>query len=237
MPQRRRWEDFFGQEAYDPRTKKQTLRPLMEQMDKKGILGNVIVDAGSGPLHQAAQYPGQPMEERRGVYYPTEGKKIIRIDVGAGKSQLQEDGRFLLLNADLEELERPVLANRRHWARVRQFLGMARDQRGKQVADTMLLSDILNYVDYRKVLADLEEYLKPEGRFVIRNTPGRTVKADLLHPRSPQSSHEVRNWLSRNGFQIEHFQHGLEQHDFGRIDENLMHSDPVILVARKKPSG
>lgn len=234
MPERRKWESHFGVEAYDSTIKRKTILPLMEEMNRKGLLGTVIVDAGSGPLLQAAQYRNQPMEERRAVYYPTEGKKIIRIDIGAGNSRLEEEGKFLVLNSDLEELQTPTFANRRNWARVRQFLGIRHGQRGKVVVDTVLLSDVLNYVDSRKVLGDLKEYLKPEGRFVIRNTPGRTVKMDLRHPRAPQSSHELPNWLARNGFEIEHVQHGLESHGFGKLDQNLQHWDPVILVARKR---
>jgi hypothetical protein len=40
-------------------------------------------------------------------------------------------------------------------------------------ADTMVLSDTLNYVDFRKVLSGFVTYLKPDGRLIILNLPHR----------------------------------------------------------------
>jgi hypothetical protein len=40
-------------------------------------------------------------------------------------------------------------------------------------ADTIVYSDILNYVDFRKVLSGFAKYLKPDGRIIVLNLPHR----------------------------------------------------------------
>ena len=39
--------------------------------------------------------------------------------------------------------------------------------------DTIVFSDTLNYVDFRKVLNEFANYLKPEGRIIVLNFPYR----------------------------------------------------------------
>ena len=38
-------------------------------------------------------------------------------------------------------------------------------------ADTIVFSDTLNYVDFRKVLDGFAKYLKPDGRIIVFNFP------------------------------------------------------------------
>jgi predicted RNA-binding protein associated with RNAse of E/G family len=67
-----------------------------------------------------------------------------------------------------------ALSFRKAILRVCAFLGINPKTEGtSERADTIVFSDTLNYVDFRKVLSAVAKYLKPDGRIIILNLPYR----------------------------------------------------------------
>ena len=70
-------------------------------------------------------------------------------------------------------------------------------------ADTMVLSDALNYVDFRKVLSGFVTYLKPGGRLIILNLPHRGNQL-LFSDQGPKDNRPPYSFLEEHCFEIEH---------------------------------
>ncbi len=234
MAPERPYRGFYGNASYNAAQKKLTLGGILEEMDRQGKLGSVIIDAGSGPLHQAPEYPGQPPQERRGVYYPTRGKKIVRVDADAPDALQVEEG-MLTVRASVDEWQPETGSGRKLMAGIRQYLKIPKADRSREIADAVLFSDSLNYMDFKRALANADGHLRPNGRIIIHNSAGKTLSKSLLHEKGPQAYHDVTNWLLRKGYEVEHVQHAWSVRPFGYQDQSLLAHDPVIIVARKTP--
>jgi len=233
MTPEKQYRGIYGNASYNASHKRLTLGGLLEEMDRQDKLGSVIIDAGSGPIYHAPEYPDQPPQERRAVYYPTKDRKIIRVDADAPQTHRIEEG-MLTVQASVDEWNPSSRRGRTLTAKVRQYLQMPRTSRSQKIADAVLFCDSLNYMDFRKALANADAHLRADGRIVIQNTAGKTLAKGLLHEKGPQTYHDVTNWLQRNGYELEHVQHAWHIRPFGYLEHDLLPHDPAIIVARKK---
>ena len=76
---------------------------------------------------------------------------------------------------------------------VREFLARSSEYK-KQVFDTILLSDILNYINYGNVITLALRYLKKNGRIIISNMAGAGISAHF-HEDGVKSNRMLRYFL------------------------------------------
>jgi len=233
---RRNWRAFWG---YDYLDKSQTLRPLLEVMGQKGLLGRVIVDAGSGArwMRERMQIPdGTTSLEAKhsGIFIPALGKKIIRLDIASPKL-FNETGNILEMRADIKRGKPDSKMQKGRFSRAAKFLGV--DPRSKEPAvDTILFSQVLNYVDFRKTILGLSTYLKKGGRIIVWNTAGYG-KTGLFSGGGLKNNASLVTFLSKNGFKIEHRSPIIGLHPRGEypiIRKNGYQYEGLCLVAVKK---
>ena len=93
------------------------------------------------------------------------------------------------------------------------------------VIDSIVTTDVLNYLDYAKVLQKLLTFLKPGGRVIIRHSPENGVKT-LFHPKRPKTIEGLLKFLKHVGLVIEHC---------GRKDENFPTLQPRPLKEKELP--
>jgi hypothetical protein len=210
------WQEYWG-ETYAPELKQRLLKPLFDDLEKEGKIGNLIVDIGSG---------AQPVTR---LLAPRPERKRVFVDIAADNRGSVDE---LKLRLDVEKIGNPEqLSCRKALLRVCAFLQI--DVRtGVEIerADTMVISDTLNYVDFRNVLSGLASYLKPNGRVVILNLPyrgNRTLFSDL----GLKDNRELYPFLEEQGFEIEH--KAFPKRPRNETDES---EELIVLVARKKRS-
>jgi hypothetical protein len=183
------WQLFWG-EAYGEDLKEWLFKPLFAALDAEEKLGNVIVDAGCGAQPVSRLIPARP------------GRRRILLDVAADRQQTERD---LRLRLELEAAcDAETLSARKAFVHVCRHLEIDPDEPAAQgpLVDTMIFSDVLNYVDYRRVLAGFSRWLKPGGRLIVNNLPMRGNRA-LFSPAGLKDNREVVAWARKNGYQIE----------------------------------
>lgn len=191
------WSRLSHTTDYNFNAYKQALfLPLVKQMEAEGKLGRVILDAGAG---RSAIEASEPQ-----LLYPIEGKKVVRIDAGF-PFPFRKLGGVLEVRADLNNLKPDSLAQKAKFARIARHLGIAPNagKAERQVVDSLFLVDVLNYFDFRKLIGGLSQYLKPGGRLVVHNMPGRGVDT-LFHPNGLKRNSQLRDALAENNFSVEH---------------------------------
>jgi SAM-dependent methyltransferase len=209
------WQEYWG-ETYAPELKQRLLKPLFIELEKEGKIGNLIVDIGSG-----AQAVTRLIE-------PRPGRKRVFVDIAADNRGSADE---LRLRLDVEKIGHPEqLSFRKALLRVCAFLQInPRNEAEIHRADTMVISDTLNYVDFRKVLSGIASYLKPNGRIIILNLPYRgnhTLFSDL----GLKDNRQLYPFLEEQGFEIEH--KAFPKRPRNETDES---EELIVLVARKKP--
>ena len=154
-------------------------------------LGNVVVDLGSG---------------RYGVSHLVRAKerRIVQVDIAAPETA-SFSSDILRVRLDIEEaLTQPPSENFSSAARaIGSFLECENPDisQARPFADSFILSDILNYVDYQEVLRLVGQYLKPGGLVCIHHDLGAYSKQYLSEKR-PRSHTEIVDFLNANGFRI-----------------------------------
>jgi hypothetical protein len=94
-------------------------------------------------------------------------------------------------------------------------------------ADTIVYSDILNYVDFRKVLSGFAKYLKPDGRIIVLNLPHRGNHS-LFSDHGLKDNLQFYAFLGKNHFEIEH--KAFPKRPRNETDEA---DELIVLVARR----
>jgi hypothetical protein len=94
-------------------------------------------------------------------------------------------------------------------------------------ADTIVFSDTLNYVDFRKVLNGFAKYLKPDGRIIVLNFPYRGNRL-LFSDKGLKDNRELYAFLEEHHFEIEH--KAFPKRPRNETDES---EELIVLVARK----
>ena len=153
------WQQYWG-ESYGPESKQQLLKPVFGELEREEKIGNLIIDVGSGASPVTQLLKARPARKR------------ICIDIAADNVGSLNDLRIRL---DAEKVGQfGSLSFRKALLRVCAFLGINPKTEAKtERADTIVFSDMLNYVDFRKVLAGFAKYLKPGGRIIAFNLPNR----------------------------------------------------------------
>ena len=208
------WQEYWG-ETYAPELKQRLLKPLFDELEKEGKIGNLIVDIGSG---------AQPVTR---LLEPRPERKRVFVDIAADNRGSVDE---LKLRLDVEKIGNPEqLSCRKAMLRVCTFLQIdVRTGVEMERADTMVISDTLNYVDFRNVLSGLASYLKPNGRIVILNLPyrgNRTLFSDL----GLKDNCQLYPFLEEQGFEIEY--KAFPKRPRNETDES---EELIVLVARKK---
>jgi hypothetical protein len=225
---RRLWVSQWGS-GYAPDFKRAEVAPILKQMESKGSLGNVLLDAGSGSL------------DRGESYYPLEGKRVVRIDIGMPYPH-RIRGNVLELQADVEDKSPGSIRQLRRLLMISRHLGI--DPRIQPLEfDTIILIDILNYVDFRETISSLLPFLRQDGRMFISNMPGMGIQG-ALSERGVQSNYELLSHIRVCGMIIEHLAqppqlprwmiHGKAQSDYPSIQEGKANDKgSLILVSQK----
>lgn len=211
------WQEYWG-ETYAPELKHRLLKPLLDDLEKEGKIGDLIVDIGSG---------AHPITR---LLAAKQGRKRVCIDIAADNRESVDELRLRLDAEKIGQLDR--LSFRKALLRVCVFLKIdLRKDAEIQRADTMVISDTLNYVDFRKVLRALASYLKPNGRIIILNLPYRGNQS-LFSDLGLKDNRHLYPVLEEHGFEIEHKL--FPKRPRNETDES---EELIVLVARKNPHG
>jgi len=210
------WQEYWG-DTYAPELKQRLLKPLFTELEKEGRIGNLIVDIGSG---------AQPVTR---LLEPRPGRKRVFVDIAADNGASTDE---LRLRLDAEKIGRlKQLSFRKALLRASAFLQIEpRTGAEIQRVDTMVISDTLNYVDFREVLSGLASYLKTNGRIIILNLPYRGNQG-LFSDLGLKDNRQLYPFLEEQGFEIEY--KAFPKRPRNETDES---EELIVLVARKKRS-
>ena len=209
------WEPHWGR-AYDPETKRNLLEPIFEELESAGKIGNVVVDVGSGAHPITKLLSSKP------------ARKIIAVDI-VGENGEMFDRRQIKFDAEKIDAH-GTLSYKKALLRVSRFLGVnPRAETNKEHADTIIFSEILNYVDYQRVLGGFSKYLKPGGRLIVINRPGRGIW-QFFHERGVKNNKDLFNFLEDHNFDVEY----KESPSFTYTSDS---GGTIFLVAVKRPTG
>ncbi|HWB61802.1 MAG TPA: hypothetical protein VG733_20135 [Chthoniobacteraceae bacterium] len=207
------WELYWGA-TYSPAIKRRLLEPVFDGLESEDKIGNLIVDVGSGASPVTRLLKAKP------------GRKWICVDIAADNASSPDELRVRL---DAGKVGEPgVLGLRKALIRACLFLGMdPRTAVDREQADTIMFSDILNYVDFRKVLDGFATYLKTGGRMLVINLPMRGSRA-LFSEKGLKNNNHLYTFLSEHHFEIEY--KSFPKRPPGTADES---GELIVLVARK----
>jgi hypothetical protein len=209
------WQEYWG-ETYAPELKQRLLKPVFDQLDREGKIGNLIIDIGSG-----ARPVSRLLEEKP-------GRKRICVDIAAENGESADE---LKLRLDAEKVQGfALLSSRKALLRVDAFLGINPRKDQIERADTIVISDTLNYVDFQTVLSGFAKFLKPNGRIIILNLPYRGNHS-LFSERGLKDNYQLYAFLEEQHFEIEH--KTFPKRPRNETDES---EELIVLVARKEQS-
>lgn len=207
------WREKWGN-TYDRDFKRKVMGNLLERMSIKGRIGQVVLDVGSGKEPVSKLIP--------------EPKKVITIDVGG---TLALPGNNLHLQYDFEDLSQkrePISSQATD--EIAKFLGREPQEiRQNPWADTIIMADILNYVPYEATLNTSSKLLRPGGRIVIFNKPGRGYSKDLFSENGLKINSELFEEIEINALEIEYRDFPWEMPG----EEEFRDETMVVLVAKK----
>ena len=207
------WQRYWG-ESYGPESKQLLLKPVFDKLETEEKIGNLIIDVGSGALPVTQLVKAKPARKR------------ICIDIASDNVGSLNDLRIRL---DAEKAGQfGSLSFRKALLRVSAFLGInPRTEAKTERADTIVFSDMLNYVDFRKVLNGFGNYLKPGGRIIVFNLPDRG-NGSLFSDKGLKDNHQLYAFLEEQRFEIEH--KAFPKWPRNEKDES---QELIVLVARK----
>jgi hypothetical protein len=207
------WQQFWG-ESYGRELKQRLLGPVFDQLESEDKIGNLIVDVGSGAAPVTQLLQTRP------------GRKRICVDIAADNTRSPD---ALSVRLDAEKVgETRTLSFRKALLRACAFLKLnPRTEPRMEHADTLVFSDILNYVDFRKVLRGFSSYLKPHGRMIVVNLPFRGNRS-LFSGKGLKDNHELYAFLEEHHFEIEY--KAFPKMSPKQADES---EEYIVLVARK----
>jgi hypothetical protein len=211
------WQEYWG-ETYAPELKRRLLKPTFDDLEKAGKIGDLIVDLGSG---------AKPVTR---LLEPSPQRKRVCIDIAANNREADDEVRLRLDAEKIGQIDQ--LSFRKAMVRVCAFLRLDPRRDGeRQRVDTMVISDTLNYVDFRKVLGGLASYLKPDGRIIILNLPYRGNQS-LFSDQGLKDNRHLFAFLDKHHFEIEHKAFPKRPRNETAESEEL-----IVLIARKFAPG
>jgi SAM-dependent methyltransferase len=207
------WQEYWG-ETYAPKLKQVLLKPVFGELEKEKKIGNLIIDVGSGASPVTRLLKTKP------------GRKRTCVDLAADNRGSVDELRIRL---DAEKVGQfGALSVRRAVLKVCAFLEInLKAEKKPERADTIVVSDTLNYVDFRKVLTGFAKYLKPDGRIIILNLPYRG-NCSLFSDQGLKDNRQLYAFLEEQHFEIEHKE--FPKRPRNETDES---EELIVLVARK----
>lgn len=198
------WEELYGNRNYSDSGGKWGMRALLEhllefRLPQRGRPLSIL-DIGG---HRGEVFSGSRL---RGM-----AMNVLVVDTGF-PAELGREGNIVFLKGDAEQLDRLALPGYSHLFGGKAAALPLADL--KSSFDIVLLSDILNYVDFRKVVSLSIPFVSPEGYLVLLNTPdqddGQGTFLSLFSPQGVKKSGQLEDYVER--------QHGaaLEQVDVNR---------------------
>lgn len=214
------WEWFrFWWKDYDPTSRReQTEDPLRKLQDQWRI----------GPIAADIWCWAWPITELLGWSGPIE--KLLEIDIAADP-HYEPTSRYRM-RVNVEKILDPVwYVAIRNFMSICHFLWLPFDaSTPKEQFDTMFFSEILNYVDYVRVLEWCSQYLKSWGRFIIFGKPGRGYGWLFDQENGLKCNDKLINELERIWFSIEWMHYSWEAYH----DSEGRDVSKVMIVAVKK---
>jgi hypothetical protein len=166
---------------YD-KNKKEKFIAFLKDFDQNEGLGDILVDVGCGPTPLSRQFPDRAR---------------IEIDVSKKRSQEKRGIGLLEIAADVETL---FTDDGKPRSDIEQMLGFIKETGAK--SGTYLVSDLLNYIDWRKLFLSLDQILPTDWQIAINNRVNYGPE-EALHEKRPQSSDDVRDFFIHElGYQL-----------------------------------
>lgn len=211
----RQWELLANTKLIAPEKKRHFI-PLLQTFDQEGKIGNAILDVGSGP---------NPVSSF--LYTPTTKpqRKIVQIDIGAHDEQ---NATTLIVSYAIEKLADRSPETQSVLQKIASFLATS-----SVSMDSVIISEVLNYIDYQQVLSHLSQYIKPFGRLFIFNR-AHVGFHQLFSDTRPMTGREVTDFLVKNNFEIEFEQDVAPFYRRGK--GTIPATGPDIIVAKKLPN-
>ncbi len=177
------WEQAGGASDYNAEWKEKITGYLKKILKREGIeIGSVIIDLGSGK---------RPVSE----HIAPPDSKVIYVDFNAPEKD-HAHNQHVHIQRDIHTLlDDDSFSAKRSSVEVAKFLDVAPRSDDRERVDTVIISDILNYVPSEKTLGKIHTYLKPNGIVIILNQPGRTFDY-ASHTLSPEGASNNKNLKS-----------------------------------------
>jgi hypothetical protein len=208
------WQEYWG-ESYAPELKQRLLKPVFDKLETEEKIGNLVIDVGSGASPVTRLLRTKP------------GRKRLCVDIAADNGGSLDE---LQIRLDAEKVGQfGGLSFRKALIRVCAFLKInPKTEKNVERADTIVVSDTLNYLDFRKVLNGFAKYLKANGRIIILNLPYRGNRS-LFSDKGLKDNRQLYAFLEEHDFEIEH--KAFPKRPRNETDES---EELVVLVARKR---
>jgi len=176
------WREMWGNEVGHP---DDVTRWLAREAHH---VGDIVVEVG------ASSFPATDIFDH---------KKIILIDVGAPKSNEWRSPRSLLLRGNIEypELMRDI-KNVKTLLELEESEAANLDELLAGQVDSVILPEVLNYVDSPRVISRVKSWLKPGGRLFIYNNYREGIGYLFSKNRLP-SNELVLRLLELHNFKVE----------------------------------
>jgi SAM-dependent methyltransferase len=211
------WQEYWG-ESYGLELKRWMLTPVFSRLEAEGKIGDLVIDVGCGAV---------PVT---GLLSATPARKRILVDIASDNA---ESAEALGIRLDAEEAgRREGLGCRRALLRACAFLAInPRTEPRTELADTIVFSEILNYVDFRKVIQGFSVFLKPGGRIIVVNLPFRG-NGSLFSEMGLKENRQLYGFLEEHDFEIEF--KAFPKRPAQETDES---EEFILLVAKKPPQS
>lgn len=207
------WRQYWGQ-PYGLQLKQRLLSPVFDRLESENRIGDLIVDVGSGAVPVTQLLETRPARKR--ICVDLAADNVASFDVLRIRLDAEKVGQF------------GAFSFRRAILRVCAFLEInPRTESNVEYVDMIVFSDLLNYVDFEKVLRGFATFLKPDGRIVVLNSPIRGNRS-LFSGKGLRDNRQLDAFWQAHHFEIEH--KAFPKRPRQETDES---EELVVLVARK----
>jgi SAM-dependent methyltransferase len=221
VPPEEFWKEEWGAE-YSSLVKTGPFRKELLRWERQGKIGPVILDLGSGKKSATRHLEGE--------------HQLIDVDYGA-----RDENSFqtrLRLALDISEIPQMTFRVRKAIVQIAKHLGIDIHTADPKQIDTVICSEIINYIDYQAVLREVKKFIKPGGRLCILNQPDRCPPAlqRIMHTQRPMFNQEIIEFLEQEGFEIEEIQYPYDSFlvDSQEIQDHFREPqrDMILILAR-----